>query len=755
MTFPSTTTLLTIALFMLLCILHVNAQKKQTHITWCVKTTLENRKCQDIAKVVAKNTKLSPHYNISCVIGTDIIDIMDRTRKGLCDVIIVDTGHLIIAGRNYMIQPIVSELYGNIGHYYSVLAVKKSNTITANQGLVEYLKGKKVCSPGMGSAAGWILPISRLLQDSYIPITKCNIHLQSVVDFFGDMCVPASLHRHYNKFGMNPTKACDICAGKDADKCSFSDPFAGYAGAFKCMADGAGDIAFLKHSTLTQMTSGDSKYNINDYMLICPYGTTAKPSDYLNCNWGEAEANVVAAYGGNNEKFTKITDLFTKMSQKDFGVDPAKNDTYNIFDSSNYNSSNLLFSDEATSLEAVGSRDSYHKYAGDKFMKQLAGLEHCPVRQITWCTTSEDEIDKCEAMMRAARDRKLRPHYKCIMGSDARDCMLMIKEGDADLIMLDAADTFIAGRYFNLTPIAAEDFGDNTMYYYAVAVAAKAEPDLTIFNLKARRACFSAVNMAAGWVVPIFTLIETQQIIPKTCRLFKDLGEFFFKACAPGSAEKKYNPGLEAINLCEACTAGNSDKCQRTSRELYYGDSGAFRCLVEGAGEIAFTKALAVLDNTNGRNPDIWARNRRSDDYELLCRDGKRAPIDQWKRCNLAQLRSPAIVTAGYKTASQKAIYMELLTYTQHFFSSDTQNIEFHMFDSGEDKQDLIFSDSAVKLMVIPEELRTYEKWLGGYFVNLMDTLSRYQCAIGSGVNLSPVVSLMLAAVSFCLLVLR
>jgi hypothetical protein len=69
--------------------------------------------------------------------------------------------------------------------------------------------------------------------------------------------------------------------------------------------------------------------------------------------------------------------------------------------------------------------------------------------------------------------------------------------------------------------------------------------------------------------------------------------------------------------------------------------------LFSGGGQIAFTRSLAVRDNTDGRNPDIWARNRRSDDYELLCRNGHRLDIDHWKDCNLAKLRSPAIVTAG------------------------------------------------------------------------------------------------------------
>ena len=59
-------------------------------------------------------------------------------------------------------------------------------------------------------------------------------------------------------------------------------------------------------------------------------------------------------------------------------------------------------------------------------------------------------------------------------------------------------------------------------------------------------------------------------------------GQFFSKSCVPGVLNDKYNRhGTNPINLCEACAAGGSDRCQRNSEELYYGSSGAFRCLVE------------------------------------------------------------------------------------------------------------------------------------------------------------------------------
>ena len=59
-------------------------------------------------------------------------------------------------------------------------------------------------------------------------------------------------------------------------------------------------------------------------------------------------------------------------------------------------------------------------------------------------------------------------------------------------------------------------------------------------------------------------------------------GQFFSKSCVPGVLNDYYNTeGTNPINLCEACASGPPDRCQRNHEELYFGNSGAFRCLTE------------------------------------------------------------------------------------------------------------------------------------------------------------------------------
>ena len=74
-----------------------------------------------------------------------------------------------------------------------------------------------------------------------------------------------------------------------------------------------------------------------------------------------------------------------------------------------------------------------------------------------------------------------------------------------------------------------------------------------------------------------------------------------------------------------------------------------FSLWTEG-GDVGFVRHTTIRENTDGRNQADWARNRRSDDYELLCNDGTRKDIDQWSECNLASIPNNAIVTAGSRS---------------------------------------------------------------------------------------------------------
>jgi len=66
--------------------------------------------------------------------------------------------------------------------------------------------------------------------------------------------------------GDNSDKLCKLCIGKiPGEWCSSADPYFGFEGAFRCLVE-AGDIAFLKHTTVDEMTS--TRFDLSENHLF-------------------------------------------------------------------------------------------------------------------------------------------------------------------------------------------------------------------------------------------------------------------------------------------------------------------------------------------------------------------------------------------------------------------------------------------------------------------------------------------------------
>lgn len=69
--------------------------------------------------------------------------------------------------------------------------------------------------------------------------------------------------------GDNSDKLCSLCIGEiPGGKCSSADPYAGFEGALRCLVE-AGEIAFLKHTTVNEMTT--SKFDFSKLRIVCIY----------------------------------------------------------------------------------------------------------------------------------------------------------------------------------------------------------------------------------------------------------------------------------------------------------------------------------------------------------------------------------------------------------------------------------------------------------------------------------------------------
>lgn len=281
-------------------------------------------------------------------------------------------------------------------------------------------------------------------------------------------------------------------------------------------------------------------------------------------------------------------------------------------------------------------------------------------------------------MRNAFSSRNVKPDLDCVSASSAWECMSMIKNRLADLITLDPADAYRASRYFGLVPLAAEDYGTidpstEKPIFYAVAVVKRTDLVTNLWNLRTRKPCGSAFGDMAGYHVPVNYLIQIKELYVTDCNVPKVAGEYLGRGCMPGALDYNYNTlKTNPRALCLRCYSKGADYCSRSHREYFYGDTGAFRCINEYNGDVAFVKHTSVQSNTDGRNTDQWAYGLRQTDYELLCKDGTRRSTEKYAECNLMKVPSRLVMVGGFRTEIQRSYLWNMLNFAQQLFGSDT-----------------------------------------------------------------------------------
>ncbi|CAL8099185.1 unnamed protein product [Calicophoron daubneyi] len=671
---------------------------------------------------------------------------MEMIQSKKADLVNLDAGLGNYGSTLYSLRPIAVENYAasnavnerDLFYYANIVTPSTSTPDPTN------LRGEDLCSAGAGTAEGWVMPFGMLISDlRTIPVTQCNSVVQNLIRYFGDSCIPDSLGKIFNPFGDNTQEVCQLCANKGLQTwCTTQDRYARNQGALRCLREYTENteskikpIAALVRAKETELAAANG-FPTSDYKLMCPTrqtdGTwTAPLTSWQTCNWGRIPSRMIMT-SLTEPNVTTFNSFLTTMVNY-FGRSGTDLQTFSLFSSSGYGGAdstdqtyNLMFSDFTQNIYVPPEDETstYYRWIYDNdpnFLTALQKLNECPLPTMSWCVIDSFEMTKCGRMSSAFAAKGIKPDLNCIQADSALDCMRLIQEGYADMITLEAGDLYAAGKYFDLVPIVAESYGLGTQYY-AVAIVKKVNPGLLITNWRHRYLCHSAVGTAAGWIVPMSTVLDTRQVIVLYGHLILTYGELISRACIPGVLNAPYDRlHINSINLCELCIGGDKDRCRRDHTELYYGDSGAFRCLIEG-GDIAFARHTTVHMNSGGRNPNYWARNLHEDDYELLCLDGRRANADQWPTCHLARIPSNVVVTASYKSENERTNMWRMLQYGQEYYSAD-KNAIFEMFGSDFGTKDLIFTDDTESLVLIPWENQTYQKWLGPRFLEMVENL--------------------------------
>ncbi|NXS68982.1 TRFM protein, partial [Pandion haliaetus] len=692
-------------------------------IRWCTVSEQELSKCNDMSKAFGEAGILPP---LDCTEGGSAANCTQMIKDDLADAVTLDGRLIYQAGKEHGLKPVVGEVYDQeIGtSYYAVAVVRKSSNITINS-----LKGVGSCHTGINRTAGWDVPVGYLIDSGRLAAMGCDLPKgKTVSDYFNASCVPGANSVNY------PKSLCQLCKGDSAgqNKCeqNSQEQYYDYSGAFRCLAEGAGEVAFVKHSTVPENTDGESlsswaqRLRSQDFQLLCRNGNTADVTEWRTCHLARIPARAVVVRPDTDG--TVVFQLLNQGQQRFNGVG-AK---FQMFDSTAYGAQNLLFRDLTTELVAITAQN-YQAWLGDEYLHAMQALSCDPntlPESLNWCVISTEEIWKCGEMAVAFKKKNLKPTIQCISAKTKEQCMELIQVGCCKLF-LGGADIYTAGKTYGLVPAAGESYSadDNSNAYYAVALVKRNLSNaFTISDLKGKKSCHTGLGRTAGWNIPIGMLIKRGIIKTRDCNIPQAVSKFFSASCVPSAKQDNYPP-----ELCQLCIGDNSgnNKCSAGSQERYYSYSGAFRCLAQDSGDVAFVKHSTVFENTDGKNNDSWARNLRSSDFQLLCLNGARAEVTQFAECHLAQVPAQAIMV--HPDTNIFALY-GLLDKAQVYFGNSSNGNGFKMFDSSTFQgKNLIFKDSAVAIVPV-EERRTYAEWLGSEYIESIEGMQTLQCS-GAG----------------------
>lgn len=163
-------------------------------------------------------------------------------------------------------------------------------------------------------------------------------------------------------------------------------------------------------------------------------------------------------------------------------------------------------------------------------------------------------------------------------------------------------------------------------------------------------------------------------LVPSTCSSTTALGDFFSASCVPGvNMSQNFPSSLEA--LCE--------------NDLYSGETGAFRCLAAGKGEVAFIELKTIKENTDGASSEAWTVGLKSNNFRALCLD------DQTEECYLSWATPGQVLIRSNTTDVKKTEISIALMELGNLFgkSQKAPTAEFQMFAPFDNENNVLFHD--------------------------------------------------------------
>ncbi|XP_054851717.1 melanotransferrin-like [Eublepharis macularius] len=689
---------------------------------WCTLSDLEQRKCAELSKVllsVLPPATISSFARVSCIRAHNTHDCIEKIRVNKADAASLDAGDVYSAVKLFGLTVVAKEVYVE-GTCMFAVAVARRGTLN-----IQKLKGTRSCHNGARWTSGWNVPLGFLLARNDLVWDEDQPLSHVISGYFDASCVPG--------IGVTTPQLCNLCQGQKSyiwEKNHFcessgDEPFYASEGAFRCLKSGVADVAFLDHLTIMNATVSEQE----EYELLCPDGSTAHLSAYATCNLGHGPGRAIVT----RHNFQKISKKFLTLIQNLFGKKGKEKARFELFASAPFSGKNLLFHDATQYLQMIEEEAELSQVLGLDYVALLQGLGHegssLSNSLVRWCCISNAELQKCEEWALNVKSDPL----VCVQADSMINCIELIKNNGADAVSLDATHAYFAKKCA-LVPVAAECYGQECTEVrreeepetltpltalppiYTVALAKKNVKHINIHNLEGRRSCHSHMYSPGGWLLLSRYTVGALENEFLNCNISSAYQDYFWKSCMPGANG----------NLCKVCIGQKEmeggkglSRCAANHNERYYGNMGALRCLLGDAsgrnfGDVAFLEHHNLLQNIEYLDNSGWGARNTASDFELLCLDGHRAALEDWKACNLGPVPPNIVVTRPVTIRKVN----DFLRQSQVPSLGST----FQLFQSQQyGESDLLFKDATRYL--VPTSHLDYEAILGASFSHLAESV--------------------------------
>jgi ABC-type phosphate/phosphonate transport system substrate-binding protein len=481
---------------------------------------------------------------------------LQALRFGNADIAFMDGGAAWVGWQQYGLDAIAADQKSDGRTYYSAHAVVLKDSEIAAAHLDDdpatdpfsLMAGKNSCHTGWLKSAGMLLPMGFLIGNGYANV-------------IGDANDVESLRSTITNFFSEDSSIPDS-----------GTPYYSYSGAVKCLSEGAGDVAFVKDSTVPSYCGNDDASTNeawclpeSDYILLPSYGNA--PSHPVMYNPATSDAatmtlvqEALVAMKDTPEGLSILTDVLntpaissTNASQhlasygnliEDVpGISAYYDTKFTINDSVEPTISNIRIAFEM--------KDDYENPAENPQVLADFIAEQTGVTVTLYPVTSEGAIIEA------------------------------LRFGNADIAFMDGGAAWVGWKEYGLAAMAADLKSDGRTHYDAHAVVLNGSDIANAYldddastdpfaMMEGKTSCHTGWLKSAGMLLP--------------------MGHLISQGYAP-----VVGPQDDIESLRNTITSFfNENASIPESGTPYYSYSGAVKCLTEGVGDVAFAKDSTV-----------------------------------------------------------------------------------------------------------------------------------------------------------------